>query len=243
MDLAPWVQDFDPQNSLSPIFDSDSCGIFGLVDGFETIIHYLTGFKADYSKHGAATQAGIQNNVDAQGHIWGSRIDDDLASIKKTGLLTQEQWPDTPNFTKEQFFAPIPSNLNGLDFIRQWDISDLLPVTPESKFIWLEIQFPNGATHFVFKLNDTQYQDSYDPYIKPIGYNGSKIINQWEIKFKPKTMSNVQFVHKSGSQEFGFYFPALSEDALKDKALNVGLNILNPDGTINFGSAKEVSGL
>ena len=56
-------------------------------------------------------------------------------------------------------------------------------------------------------------------------------------------MSNVEFVQKAGTQEFGFYFPALSEDALKDKALNVGLNILNPDNTINFTTAKVVSGL
>jgi len=54
-------------------------------------------------------------------------------------------------------------------------------------------------------------------------------------------MSNAQFVKKAGSFEFGFYLPALSEDALKDKALNLGLNILKPDGTIDFSKAKEIN--
>jgi hypothetical protein len=56
-------------------------------------------------------------------------------------------------------------------------------------------------------------------------------------------ISNAEFVHKVGTKEYGFYLPALSEDAIKDKAMNLGKNILNDDGTINFPAAKEVSGL
>lgn len=58
-----------------------------------------------------------------------------------------------------------------------------------------------------------------------------------------KTMSNTQFIHKAGTQEYGFYVPATSIDAIKDKALNFGVEIENPDGTIDFNKAKEVTGL
>lgn len=242
MNYAPYVPLPDSQISLSPIFDSNSCGIFGLVDFIEIMVYFKTGLRVDYSKHGAATQAGIQNNVDSSGHIWGSYVADDLASIKKNGLLTQAQWPDVPNFTHDQFFAPIPPNLNGLDFLDQWELSDLLPPDGINPTL-LEIKFPNGAVHFVVQINDTHYYDSYSPPIKPIGYNNSIILNKWTLKLTQKCMSNAQFVNKEGTQEYGFYFPALSEDALKDKALNVGFNILNPDGSINYGSAKKVSGL
>ncbi len=73
-----------------------------------------------------------------------------------------------------------------------------------------------------------------------IGFIDPEIIlgyNQGEL------MTNSQFVHKQGTSEYGFFLPATTEDSLKDKALNLGLEIANPDGTVNFGLAKEISGL
>jgi hypothetical protein len=64
--------------------------------------------------------------------------------------------------------------------------------------------------------------------------------------FKPvltiKNMSNAIFVHKVGTQEYGFYLPTLSPDALKDKAMNLGKEeIIKPDGTVDFSKAKEIT--
>lgn len=58
-----------------------------------------------------------------------------------------------------------------------------------------------------------------------------------------KFMSNVMFVHKAGTGEYGFYVPAMSQDALKDKAKNFGLMVEKPDGTIDFSKAKDIQGL
>ena len=56
-------------------------------------------------------------------------------------------------------------------------------------------------------------------------------------------MSNTVFVKKVGTQEAGFYLPATTIESLKDKALNLGLNILDANGNVDFSKAKEVSGL
>jgi murein DD-endopeptidase MepM/ murein hydrolase activator NlpD len=55
-----------------------------------------------------------------------------------------------------------------------------------------------------------------------------------------KFMSNTQFVHRAGTNEYGFYIPATSIDAIKDKALNYGVDIEKPDGSVDFSKAKEM---
>lgn len=58
---------------------------------------------------------------------------------------------------------------------------------------------------------------------------------------KEAPMSNVIFVHKEGTSEYGFYVPATLVETLKDKALNFGLDITNPDGSVDFAKAKEMN--
>lgn len=53
-------------------------------------------------------------------------------------------------------------------------------------------------------------------------------------------MSNSIFVHKAGTSEYGFYLPDTSGEAAKDMALNLGLDILKADGSIDFSKAKEM---
>ena len=62
------------------------------------------------------------------------------------------------------------------------------------------------------------------------------------MPFLKGTMSNTIFVHKAGTSEYGFYVPATSEEAIKDKATNYGVDILNNDA-IDYSKAKDISGL
>lgn len=62
------------------------------------------------------------------------------------------------------------------------------------------------------------------------------------LNYKGDKMSNAIFVKRAGTSEAGFYIPASSEEALKDKALNLGLNILK-DGHVDYTVAKEIAGL
>lgn len=100
-----------------------------------------------------------------------------------------------------------------------------------------------GYLHNVVLLHINEqglwYFDSY-----PGSTNYLKLTDQYPVsalKLTVKLMTNAQFVHKAGTQEYGYYLPALSPDALKDKAMNLGLPITNPDGSINFGAAKEIT--
>lgn len=77
------------------------------------------------------------------------------------------------------------------------------------------------------------YNNGYFGSINPQGY----------IEGSPQgvIMSNAIPVSKVGSMEKGFYLPATSEDSLKDKALNLGLDILKPDGTIDYSLFKQIN--
>lgn len=78
----------------------------------------------------------------------------------------------------------------------------------------------------------------------PGGFNLQGLLSLLDYsKLSKTTMSNALFVHKAGTQEYGFYLPALSQDAIKDKALNLGVDILKADESVDFSKAKDVSGL
>lgn len=78
-------------------------------------------------------------------------------------------------------------------------------------------------------------------HIKKPYFDSKYIFSGWTLI--KKNMTNAIFVHKTGTQEYGFYLPTIGVDALKDKALNLGLEITKSDNTVDFGLAKEINGL
>lgn len=56
-------------------------------------------------------------------------------------------------------------------------------------------------------------------------------------------MTNTIPVHKAGTQEFGFYVPATNVQAIKDKALNFGVDIFDANGNVDFSKFKDIQGL
>lgn len=80
-----------------------------------------------------------------------------------------------------------------------------------------------------------------DRLLNDNGYFGR--VNPLPYVIKANNMSNVIFVRKGKTQEYGFYVPAFSEDALVDKAKNFGREDILNGGQIDFTKAKEVSGL
>ncbi len=80
-------------------------------------------------------------------------------------------------------------------------------------------------------------------HIREFYFLSGNTFNSWTLIPKEEVMSNVVFVHKAGTPEYGFWFPKLNEAALVDMSLNVGIDILGPDGKIDFTKAKEITGL
>jgi hypothetical protein len=79
-------------------------------------------------------------------------------------------------------------------------------------------------------------------HIKQNYFDSGHVFNAWTLIPKGQFMSNVIPVHKVGTQEQGFYVPATSEEALKDKALNFGVDIMT-NGKIDYSKFKDVQGL
>ncbi len=233
------LSDIAPTNQRT---DTLACVSYSAVHCIESQIRFLTGQAVEYSERALAKLSDTTHN--------GNSAENVINAIKKYGLILDKDWPEpTGYYTWEDYYVPIPLEIiaAGQNFLRQYDIGIRtynldISIAP----YWTEIDL-GSDTHFVEQLNPDQYFDSYQLYVKRFDqiqpYGQNHIINQFQLIIKPKTMSNAIFVHKKATGEYGFYLPALSEDALKDKALNTGINILNPDGSINYASAKEIDGL
>ena len=265
MNFIPYTpQDQDRQESPIPFTETNGCMSFACVHNLEIQEKVFYGNEVDYSEQIVCVGSGTSSQT-------GNSLANVFNWIKAHGLVRTSVSPEPVDFTLKQFYT-IPSPIlvaSGALWLVQWDVSTSLvagnggyPLTSAQKqvvfnsltetptLITIDLNVDSAGTptsndhqfHEVVLLNTNgDYFDSYSTLIKNL--NQCKIYYANKLIIKPKTMSNVEFVQKAGTQEFGFYFPALSEDALKDKALNVGLNILNPDNTINFTTAKVVSGL
>lgn len=178
-------------------------------------------------------------------------------AIEQYGICTEDIWP-LPfgnSWTWADFYASpsVEAYKEAMWLKEQFNISFQANIGADnlvSAPLWTEVNL-GYTTHSVEQINPTTELDS-EPSLAPIGHGGdqvpylkplSPVVHYNLLLLTPKVMGNVEFVQKSGTQEFGFYVPALSIDALKDKALNAGINILNPDGSVNFAAAKQVSGL
>lgn len=86
-------------------------------------------------------------------------------------------------------------------------------------------------------------------HIKEDYFTSDNTFDGWVIIPKDNKVM-IEFVHKAGTQEYGFlqttpysslYLRSSNEEDLKFSAQKFGVQILNPDGTINFNSAREIS--
>ncbi len=255
MDYTPWIPtDQDRQESPNPWAETNGCESFAMVHCIEIQERKLTGTEVDYSEQivcvGSGTNPASGNSV---GNVFNW--------IDNNGLVLTSVSPEPTNFTVSQFYVPQDPKVvaTGQLWKNKWSIFRT-PITPVSAIsslskapilITIDLNPDGDATgyhqfHEVVLINDHEYFDSYGQLIKPMTFTTGqphKIYYADLILLTPKTMSNSIFVHKTGTKEYGFYDPDLSEDSIKNSALNRGINILNPDGTINYSLAKETTGL
>lgn len=224
----PLKPPFDSQYSVGTATDSNSCVSQSIVH----IIEMLQGNKYRWSPRAVAYFSATTIQGNSETNV--------LDSVNKVGLIPYDLWPDLDKFTWAEYYTPVPKEI--------WKQAipitiSIIPPDINKSPLWTILDF--GATnHAVAQLTIGKPHDLYfdsEPggEVKTIY---QPIISQHSIKINKFNMTNAQFVHKAGTQEYGFYLPALSEDALKDKALNLGIDILNGPG-VDFTKAKEVTGL
>lgn len=239
-----WIQYIPTDNDtqVSRIQDFLACGSYSAIHIAEMMTKKWTGQMGYYSERALAKLSGTTHA--------GNSLQNIVDAINKYGLILEKDWPQIntdANVTWEQYYAEIPPQVLAkadrgwtatLTKLSPPQVNSTLQVSP----VWTIIPTSGGTDHIVAQINPTQYFDSYLIFVKNFQANFMPL-SQWYLKLIYTPMTNAEFYHKTGTQEYGFALPALSEDALKDKALNLAVNIFNPDGSINYSLAKEVSGL
>lgn len=243
--------DEDRQESHAPWAETNGCMSFAVVHYCEMIEKFLYENENDYSEQIITVGSGTNS-------INGNSLTNVYNWLKAKGLVKTSVSSEPVNFTTPQFYT-MPSQekvATGQDWLMQWNVGDLrhiidlslIPLYLEDYPILITIDLTGqGQFHEVVLINEHEYFDSYSTLIKPLT---QKILYAYQIPLIPKIMSNAVFVHNLSAKhsdgtpnlnEYGFFYPKTSEDSCKDGALNSGVNILNPDGTVNFPSAKGMT--
>lgn len=200
----------------------------------------------------------------------GNSLNKVAQTARTMGLVPESKWPSVfTNY--QEYYKPVPQELLDLaqKFLTYFDIAyEQVTTEPIREAIqaaplyvalatcgiwnaaeppavaWCNATTTNHAVELV-KINNYQIFDSYainnpPTFLKDLA-SDYVIPYLYKVLLTPKNMTNAIFVHKTGTQEYGFYLPALSPDAVRDKALNLGLNVENPDGTIKYLEAKDIT--
>ena len=179
----------------------------------------------------------------------GNKLDVVANTVRNIGLVKESVWPAPQGLTWDQYYSSIPQSVIDQAEYREILFESITPVETELLYhlkqcpiqVVIPEPNPNHAVVLVHIENGLAYYfDSYSPFLKTIAIN--KLHAALKIVLKG-TMSNAIFVHKANTTEYGFYLPASSEEAIKDKALNLGLAIEKPDHTVDFTQAIDIQGL
>lgn len=229
--------------------DSEACVSFSACHVLESQILFLTGRLIKLSPRFLASVAHTTIN--------GNTFQKVFNAISEYGICTEDTWPIPPGlaWTWTDFYQT-PSQeayKEALWFKQQFNIAMQAQISPTSLVfapLWTEVNL-GYTTHAVEQININTELDS-EPNLAPPGHGGdqppylkplSPVVNYNLLLLTSKIMSNVKFVRNGQSDEFGFFVPATTPDTLIDKAINYGINIQNTDGSVNFNSATEITGL
>lgn len=236
------------QNGVN--FDSMACVAFSLLNCIETQEFMLTGKRINYSDRWTAKMSNTQPN--------GNYLYLVADTVRKYGLVKEESWPCPVNPNWNSYYAdPDPATqkkllAEGQEWLRthqlayEWLTTSLDDILKHLKHCPLQVIIPGHAIESFFEEAEVvNYFDSYgggsgtDPFEKKTQRSNLQDV------FKPLltiiNMSNAIFIHKKGTPEYAFILPAMSVDAVKDKALNLGReDLIKADGSVDFAQAKEV---
>ena len=247
-DWTGYLGQSESQHSL--ICDSESCVSFAAAHCLESQIQFLSGQKIKLSPRFLAAVSHTTTE--------GNSFQNVFNTILEYGICTEATWPVPPglgNWTWADFYQtpPLAAYQEALWFKNQFTITLQANISPSELVyapLWTEVNL-GYTTHAVEQINLSTELDS-EPNLAPPGHGGdqppylkpiSPIVNQNLLLLTPKQMGNVEFIQYGTTGQYGFVIPAMSPDALKDKAANFGINILNPDGSVNYSLAKQVTGL
>jgi hypothetical protein len=246
MDWTDCLGVSESQHSLN--CDSESCVSFAACHVLESQIQFLTGQKVKLSPRFLAS---VSHTT-----IAGNTFQNVYNAIVQYGICTEDTWPIPAglNWSWSDFYKTPPPQAysEALWFKQQFNVALQAKISPQnlvSAPLWTEVNL-GYTTHAVEQINLNTELDS-EPNLAPPGHGGDTIpylkplapvVHYNLLLLTQKVSSNVQFI-QNGNGEYGFFVPATSPQTLIDKALNYSINIQNPDGSVAFNQAKQITGL
>lgn len=221
--------------------DSEMCLSYSLVDCLEPLCR-LFGDSDSYNPQFLGITSKTQT--------WGNTDPNVDYAFYQFGLPTVQDFPELTQFTWSQLYGQDISKIipKAQEFNKKYEVAMVSIPASQAVEISQQATFENPYTvQVIVDLNNGmdgihsyhgqallsgKIWDSYPTNPKDLNKN-NPIIWAYKITLKPKNMSNAKLV-KNGN-EWGFYLPATNEQAMIDKANNLGIAL----PTLNNGTQVD----
>lgn len=154
-----------------PTLETMACVSFSALNIIETLYHFYTGEHKNFSDRFTARMSGTTPDGN---YLW--KVAD---SIRKDGIVEEEEWPTPANPTWESYYATPPIELinKAKGFLNLWDIKyewisgirgiDRDTLIHHLKQSPIQVVIPGHAVMNFYTNNDLyKYFDHYQPFIK-----------------------------------------------------------------------------
>src|SRR3989304_7576448 len=148
-------------------FDTLACVTFSALNIIESLYYFHTGRQVNFSDRYTAFMSGTTSNGN-----WQWKVGD---SIRKDGLVLEEEWPMIDNPTWDTYYTAPPIEVinKAKDFLKDWQVNyEFIDFTKESlikhlKQAPIQVVFPNHAV-MLFSTTEQVYKyfDSYAPFVR-----------------------------------------------------------------------------
>lgn len=204
---TPYAFDTEPQSSNRG--DSMACVSHSALNIIQAQEFYITGRKVNYSKRWIAKMSGTTR----QGNYLNTVAD----TIRKYGLVLEEDYPTPESFTWDDYHADIPKDLKdrleqkGKEWLKRWKVEyEFLQLGDANfdrhlKHAPIQVVIPGHAVAGIYSPDQFMtYLDSYSPWVKKYSSNG--LLSAMKLILTPLTIQarEVQWV---GHPELGLYLP------------------------------------
>lgn len=238
-----WINFIPPDKDVqvSRSQDFEACASYSYIHILEMRLRKQYGLFWEWSERAMAKLSDTQP--------WGNTLDNVVNAANNYGVLLTQSWPELTYSTNYQnidwntYYAYIPNSVSIQAYRVVSDYKKISPSQVQAALndgpLWTIVK-AGSQLHCVAQINEHQFFDSYEIKVKNFS-DGYPIVSQHALTIKITNMPNAIFVHKAGTNEYGFYLPSLSEDAVKDKALNLGLPITDANDKVDFSLAKDMT--
>ena len=163
------VGEWQRQRTINDVRDTMACVSFSALNSIETQIEFLTGLQVNFSDRFTAKMSGTTTS--------GNYLYKVADSIRKDGLLVEEDWAWPENFSWDEYYKEIPQELKdkaknileAIDIKYEWiplNKAEILKHLKQSPLQTVILDGKHAVMTFKTLEDINWYFDSYKPFIK-----------------------------------------------------------------------------